>query len=480
VTSVAQIERLTPSPTGRLRRMTTPRRVGALSILAAVVAIVLGTVITTETLSADGGLTEIGQRSAPQMVATADLSLALDDMDSQLANILLAGDDPALAGARTGASRVYEQRRLEAGRDIQQAAAAAGNDAASQGALRSVLDGLGAYEALAAKTMLLDDEKAHPAGRPSSTVLGQYRSATDQLKSQLLPAVTSLTSANAAALQRTYQAQRSETGLVAVLTGAGGIGLVGALLALQFFLGRRFRRRINPALAVATVVAFALGLCGPVLFTAESGHLRVAKKSAFDSILALSQARAVSYDANADESRYLADPVRAGQYQLGFLDRSQRLADLPGATIGTYDASLAGAVGGYRADHTDLAFGGLFGTGFRNITFTGERAAAERTLAAYQTYERDDRTIRALANAGNLRGSIAFDTGYAAGQSNGDFGAYDNALAGWIKINQNGFTGAVDAGHDDLTGWTVIPLVAMLAIIGLVLVGIRPRLAEYQ
>ncbi len=39
--------------------------------------------------------------------------------------------------------------------------------------------------------------------------------------------------------------------------------------------------------------------------------MRAAKKDAFDSILALSQTRAVSYDANADESSYLVDPGRA-------------------------------------------------------------------------------------------------------------------------------------------------------------------------
>ena len=48
----------------------------------------------------------------------------------------------------------------------------------------------------------------------------------------------------------------------------------------------------------------------------------MAKSEAFDSIVALSQARAVSDDANADESRYLVDPARAGQYQQAFEDKS--------------------------------------------------------------------------------------------------------------------------------------------------------------
>ncbi len=125
------------------------------------------------------------------------------------------------------------------------------------------------------------------------------------------------------------------------------------------------------------------------------------------------QARAVSYDANADESRFLVDPGRAAFYQRSFLTKSDELADLPGVGIFQYDDALAKAMVGYRADHGDVRFGGYLGAEFRNITFPGERAAAEKTLAAYQVYERDDRHIRALNASGNLRGAIAFDTSYA-------------------------------------------------------------------
>lgn len=469
-----------PRAAGRLRRSTTPVRVRALATVAVVLTAVLGTITTTQVLQADRGLTRIGGRSGPQVVATADLYFALTDMDAQLANLLLAGGDPALTRTRSNALRIYEQRRLQAGRDIQQAAAAAGDDATAQRALQSVLNGLGTYEALAAQTMLLDGASPHPAGRPPRAALQHYRQATDQLKTRLLPAVKTLTDTNAATLQRTYQDRRSGTGLAAFWIGLAGAGAVGALLALQVLLARRFRRRINPALALATVGALGLVVSGVTLFTGESEHLRVAKRDAFDSILALSQARAVSYDANADESRFLVDPDRAMSYQVAYLAKSQRLVELPGATIGSYDEHLANVLGDYQANHSHVRFQGFFGSGLRNITFAGERAAAERTLTAFQVYERDDRKIRALANVGDLRGSIAFNTGYTAGQSNADFGRYADALTGWIKINQDAFDDAVAAGHDDLTGWSVLPGGAALIVTGLIVVAVRPRLAEYK
>jgi hypothetical protein len=141
----------------------------------------------------------------------------------------------------------------------------------------------------------------------------------------------------------------------------------------------------------ASVVALVLAVAGAAALSAQAGHLRVAKVEAFDSILALSQARAVSYDANVDESRFLVDPGRAAFYQQSFLTKSQELVGLPNVGIFQYDAALATSIDAYRANHADIRFSGYLGAEFRNITFAGERAAAEKTLAAYQVYERDDR-----------------------------------------------------------------------------------------
>ena len=168
--------------------------------------------------------------------------------------------------------------------------------------------------------------------------------------------------------------------------------------------------------------------------SAEAGHLRVAKQDAFDSIIALTQARAVSYDANADESRYLVDPGRAAQYQQAFLVKSQQIADVGPVGIFGYDAALAADIRAYDADNAEVRFGGYLGAEFRNITFPGERAAAVRTLLAYQVYERDDRVLRALAKS-NLAAAVAFDIGTAASQSDWAFNRYDAALSSVIAIN---------------------------------------------
>jgi hypothetical protein len=301
------------------------------------------------------------------------------------------------------------------------------------------------------------------------------------MRTVILPAARSLTSANAAALSSAYQAKRS-----AALQGVAwllvlGLVLVAVLIGLQIYLARRCRRLLNPALALASLAAVVLTILGAVGLGEQATHLRVAKVEAFDSILALTEARAVSYDANADESRFLVDPGRAAFYQQSFLAKSDELVDLPGVGIFHYDAALATAMAAYRANNADVRFGGYLGAEFRNITFVGERAAAQNALATYQVYERDDRHIRALNARGNLRGAIAFDTSYATGNSNWAFTQYDNALVSVITINQNAFNAAIAAGQQGLRGWTgLIPAITVLLILALVLAGVRPRLVEYR
>jgi hypothetical protein len=462
---------------GWFRWRTTPDRIRGMAAVTMIVAVLLGLITAVAFTSIAAGLRLIGQQSEPEVLATTDLYFRLNDMDAQVANVLLVGGQRGLGIDRQQAQAIYEQDRRQADQDLLHAAVVA----RSEPPVRALLDDLGRYEALAGEAMYLDGQGPGRAGRPPVAALVLYRQATDLLSSGILPAARALTDQNTAALDHAYQAKRSTAQYGALWVTLAGVALLAALASMQVYFVLHFRRIINPALAAATVVTLALVAASAAGLVAQAGHLRVAKAEAFDSIIALSQARAVSDDANADESRYLVDPARAGQYQQAFESRSQQLVRLPGAGIFQYDAALARALSVYRADHADVRFGGYFGVEFRNITFAGERAAAEKALAAYQVYERDDRHIRALNRGGNLRAAIAFDTSYAPGNSNWAFTQYDNALVALIAINQRAFTGAISAGQQDTTGWTwLIPGAALVGISILVLAGVRPRLAEYR
>ena len=495
VTPVASVTELAggipgPSRPGRtsrlsdiLRWQTRPERIREMAAVAVLLAVFLGLIAAAIFGSVTGGLRLIGQQSEPEVLATTDLYFRLNDMDAQVANVLLVGGQRGLGIDRQQAQAIYEQDRVQADQDLQRAAVVAGPVPSAQQSLRSrpgrarQLRGAGGRGHVPRRPGL---GSGRP-GRPPAAALILYRQATDLLQGSILPSARSLTNQNTATLDAVYQAKRSTAQSGTWWVALSGAALLAVLVGMQMYFAVRYRRIVNPGLAGATLVAVALVATSAVTLSAAAGQLHVAKAEAFDSIIALSQARAVSDDANADESRYLVDPGRAGQYQQAFENKSQQLVQLAGVGIFQYDAALARAISAYRANHADIGFGGYFGAEFRNITFAGERAAAEQTLAAYQVYERDDRHIRALNRSADLRAAIAFDTSYAPGNSNWAFTQYDNALAGLIAINQRAFTRAISTGQQDMNGWTdYIPAGSAILVIILVLAGVRPRLAEYR
>jgi hypothetical protein len=413
-------------------------------------------------------------------------------MDAQVANVMLADINPALAGDRPQYLATYASDRQTAYADLQQAAVTAAGNAAAERQLHSVLVNVGKYEALAADALLADQlptaggttaagttSGGTASGAPSEAV-GYYRQATDLMRTAILPQVSSLTTVSSAKLDASYTAGKSDATTGAIIAVVAGVLLVALLAVFQLFLSKRFRRTVSPALAAATVLALVLAIVTAGRLDAEASHLTVAKKDAFDSIVALSQARAVSYAANADESRYLADPGRATTYQQSYLNESQELASAGNVPLAQYEPALAADFAAYQANNADVRFGGYLGTEFRNITFPGERAAAVAALKAYLFYERDDHQLRQLAST-NPKAAAEFDTSMAPGQSNWSFYQYDNALVALIGINQRAFTAAVQAGEGTAAGWNgLIPGGAALLIIVLVLLGARPRLAEYR
>jgi hypothetical protein len=445
----------------------------------AALACCLAAVIAAASAGLGGQFRSIGNRDAPSVDSTTGLYFSLNDMDAQVANVLLVGGDASLAADRARDLAIYRSDRATADADLTQALAAQAGDATAQRELRSVLDGVGQYEALAADALLTDQQARSSVGRAPAAALGYYQQATDLMGTSILPSVSSLTSVSASTLNAGYADGTSTARTAADVVIAAGVALIAVLVALQLSLSARFRRLVNPALAAATLVAVALVVTAATRLSAETGHLTVAKQDAFDSILALTQARAASYDGNADESRYLVDPARAAQYQQAFLATSQQLADVGNVGILGYDAALAADIRAYQASG-EVRFGGYLGAEFRNITFPGERAAAVAALLAYQVYETDDRKLRAMAKT-NLAAAVGYDIGTAPGQSDGAFSAYDADLSSVIAINSAAFADAIQAGQGDTaTGNLALPLASAALLVALALVGVRPRLAEYH
>ncbi|MFE9422061.1 hypothetical protein ACFYNO_03745 [Kitasatospora sp. NPDC006697] len=477
-----------PRPAGRPARLrgaahwTTPRRVRALTALALAALLAFAGVTASVLTGARDAADEIGHRAAPQAVRAADLYFALSDMDAQAANLLLLGSDGRYAAQRPAVLAAYEQRRKQADADLEQAAESVGGAAGARRAAQDELDGLGRYEALVAQ---LEDQEnaAHAApGQPPADALASYRQATDLLRATLLPGADTVAANNAATVDHRYGDERSalSAGYWEVL--AAGLLALALLAALQRTLAVRYRRLLSPPLLLGGALTAAALVWGLGAAAAADGQLHTAKANAYDSVIALGRARAVAYDSNADESRWLVDPTRAEQYQQAFLTKSQQIAGFDAVTAyPRYLPALNQATAEHRGSAATVPFHGFLGDELRNITFPGEQQAADRVLEDYRTYQSDDTTIRTLQGQGRLGEAIAFDTGTGRGQSDGDFNQLSEDFDQVIAINQSAFDRAVADSDADLGAGAAAGLGALAAAaLALTVLAVRPRLREYR
>jgi hypothetical protein len=404
----------------------------------------------------------VGVDSAPSIIAAQHIKSALADMDANAANELLGapGGSPEFV-------RAYETRRVEAAKALIAAAENITYGDWERAPIQQLQVGLGTYERLIQRARDLHE-------RGDAQFVVAYRDAAALMDRTLLPAADALDKANHDVLEQTY---RSESGVSfwarALLLVTGLLALV-ALAAVQVFLSRRTRRTFNPLLVAATVVALgALGYSNGAMTTAHR-QLKVAKEDAFTSIHALWRARAVSYWANADETRYLLDQAHAPEHQRNFLAKSTQLAQLPpGMRPGDVATAEQGNV------HPE-GFSGYLADELRNITFDGEREAAVGTLLRFEEYLAIDRTIRGLEQEGKHKEAIALCIGANQGDSNWAFDRFDKALDATLAINQAAFDAAV---HDGLATFDRIDLILSVmagAIAVLIFLGLAVRIREYQ
>ncbi|MGW7367278.1 hypothetical protein ACWGI8_28590 [Streptomyces sp. NPDC054841] len=448
-------------------------RTATLLLTAACVALVL-----VAGLAVSHTWDRVAGQQAPRTVSATKLDLALNDMDAQAANILLSSGDAGrgrMAVPYNKANGFYEQSRHTISRELRTLAVAAEGDAQAQRTVESLTDDFARYQELLGRARENDGRAGGKAD-----ALADYRAATDLLADRLLPEARKLVESNNGAFEATYDAERSDLTTQSGVLLRLGLSLLAVLVLLQWYVARRFHRVVNPGLLAATACVLTALVLGLQLFTASAEQLRVARRDAFDSVVALSRARAIAYDANADESRYLLDSSRRAAYEQSFLDKSQLLYGIDGADLTTHDEKLAETWDRYRADHEDRVFTGEFRRELDNITFTGERAAAERTVETYAVYQRDDRTIRSLVAQGKEREAIAFCISWEPGMSNAHFGEWMEALDQVTGINRDAFDGAVREGRGAvrvLMPWAVS---ALLAAGVLTVLGLRPRLSEFR
>ncbi|WP_239159164.1 hypothetical protein [Winogradskya humida] len=395
----------------------TPARLRLWSLAAMVAAGLLLIVLSAVMAAVKEQVRVIGEEAAPRAATASDLYFGLSDLDAQVARMMLIRDDDRFAAAQADALSAYLRRSDEIDADLQRA----GTDAA---ALR-LADGLAVYRRQAWQAL-------------SGESLGYYTQATNTLHLELLPAATELRDASQDQLADAYaEKRRTETAGIAVAVVLGGTVLV-LLIGTQVFLARRFRRLMNPSLIAATGVAAVLIVALGTVLVLQAKVLADARRDSLLPYLALSQARAVSYDAAADTGRYLLN----ANYQQDFDRKAGALSD--------GDAGLA--------------------------ALSGSDEVGKRWLG----YRADHERIVALADSGKRAEAIGALTGIRRGDAAFDFFYFDSAVGVVAERRQEEFAVALRDSDRLLAGWVVVPIAALGLVIALVPLGVRRRLAEFR
>ncbi len=445
-------------------RWTTPRRLQVGVAVLFVAAFLFFAAAFVGVRAARNRVQSIGRDAVPSILAAQRLKVSLADLDANVVNELIVapGESPA-------SIKGYVTRRQEITDSLVRAAENITYGDLERKPITNLTNALSAYERLAIKARTL-----HQRGDERGATV-TYRDALTQLHGALYPASDALAKANSDALNRRETALGGATVVTTALTLLTGVALLAALVGAQIFLYRRTNRILNPALLAATVLAFVtLALCLRSFAVARE-QVRIARDDAFASLSALWEARATAYDANSDESRWLYDRERRAELEKAFLDKSATLVKLPGEQ--TY-AAMTQATANPAALPSSAK--GLFATELANITFPGEREAAQQMVRNWGVYYADDEKIRALENRGQHKEAVRFCISMAPGDSNWAYAQYDQALEKTITINQTAFDAAVDRGFGATRGFDVGLPIAALVVGALAFAAILPRLREYD
>ncbi|NUP47278.1 MAG: hypothetical protein HOW97_08185 [Catenulispora sp.] len=496
-------------------RGTTPNLLRAMAAAIGVMSLIAAVCVSVFASDARSKIAGVGGTDAPSVKATENFVFQVQDMDAQLLNALLAGGDTKVKVLRPDSVQQYNLDRSAADWDLEAATAALAGDQDALNRLHDLADQFGQYQAQAART-LADDQRVGgtAAGRVPDSVVASYMFGHDILfgsddRSGLVQAAENMEQTSAGAIDDSASAATDSLDTVTAALVLFGLMLLAGLGALQVFVFRHFHRTLNPALVAATLAALVFTIGGAAATVGAGSDFHKAKSDAFDSVLTLSQTKALGSGANADESRWLLahdHPDLQARFEASYVRGSLQLASAGNATTPLeYDSTIAGVNGrlsairaraesrddrptgqdlvGSDLSDTGLTTDSAFGREFNNITFDGEADRAFDAFVAYGDYIRDDATLRrmSLSSDQDLLEAVDFDTdAKTPSTSDQAFTYYNAALDKLIQLNQDQFDSAMPAARDGIGTWTWLPYVLALLIVGLTVLGVRPRLSEYR
>ncbi|MEU3458873.1 hypothetical protein ABZ721_02815 [Streptomyces sp. NPDC006733] len=440
--------RRSPAPRPRLP-MDGPLRLVVSAALALIALAALCAAAVLGAVDVRGEVAELDTAVSQRAAVAAELRFALADLDAQRANSLVPGHSAlhpdVEVGNRLLALITAQQRRAEVSDLLRRL----GADPRQGDRVRSLLDALGRYDDAGARSSYVDETHSdRPAGVPPHAAVALSSEAADVLRNELLPVATALSQTYAQQAADRESAARRSASWSAALVGVFGVLALGLLLWWQRDLARRYQRVFNPALVAATVAALVVTVSGTLSFTAAASEVGAAGREGLRPWSQLAEARAVAADAAATQSRWLVHDAASAGFQRERFDALTRRLDVllaPGTS-----------------------------------TTAAERPAYQDVSTRYGHFRADDAKLRSLRAAGRLDEAVTVLTEVGRGQVAFDFWDFATTLDALADRQHAAFDRHTDRARSALAGWPAVPGAALAAAAVLVLLGVRPRLAEYR
>jgi hypothetical protein len=399
------------------RKMQTPQRLRLLS---------LGVVMTITIIGLVGALTfaylafslSRAKADTAQLIRVQKIQSNLLSADATATNAFLVGglEPPAQRAA-------YEQAMSSTSSLIAEAAQAQPADGEALAALNQ--------EIVSYAGMI---EQARANNRQGLPVGAQYlRNASAQLRSDALPIVDNLVSANA-----TRAAQEMHAGAGVLVLVLALIGLAGVIVA-QIWLAHRFKRTINVGM-LACAVALLIVVIGSLIVVLQlRGALKEISTGSLAAVNAAADARIDANDAKSNESLTL---IARGSGQ---------------------------------------AFEAAWKTSSGAVTNSLARLTDKPELASqWQAYTDVHRQIRELDDGGQWDKAVARATGSGRTSSNTAFGTFDSSLAGYLDGVSQDASSSLAAEQPIVIVAAILVLLAGLGAALLGRWGVAERLKEYR
>jgi hypothetical protein len=435
----------------------TPKKLWYFFVAIGITALVFWNISISAIATARQGVQTLGKDTTPSIIAAEGVRATLADTNSDAADAFLQTEPKEIKEAWD----TYQKDILAANDHLLNAAQNITFGDVERKPVLMIMDRLQAYSTLIGQAR----------NKTGTDAIKTLRQANDVMRNDILPAAAVLDKVNFDFNQEQYNKRHGTAQMLAAVLPVlvfGGM-FIGLLIWLQLYLRLRFRRLFNVPMVAATVLA--MGVVGNVALTLvlHQSDLKLIKEDCFDSVHALWKARAIAFDFNTDESLYLLAGNHTDFYS-EFTEKTRMLVDRP-ITPEMLEAAREG-----RA----ITFQGFLADELRNVTFPGEREAASETLFYFDKYLKIDAQIRVLERAGKHNEAIQLALGYKEGESNWAYSKFDDALGRTLDINQKEFDAAVANGFSRVSWMPYSTSVAVLLIVALLWLGLRPRLAEYR